>query len=153
MKPVNTAFWTCSTLLSLECQIVFTWKGLTLWIRSQYGKNDVKLSTHYVCQAGTQFTMLKLQLFVSTLANYSILFVWIKDISLIACWMRSHFSPSLNLSFVFFCILSCLQENWEPHHIPVLFSVFCGLLVAVSYHLSRQSSDPSVLMYVPLTIQ
>uniref|UniRef100_A0A668AAY9 Pecanex-like protein n=1 Tax=Myripristis murdjan TaxID=586833 RepID=A0A668AAY9_9TELE len=39
-----------------------------------------------------------------------------------------------------------LKESWEPHHIPVLFSVFCGLLVAVSYHLSRQSSDPSVLI-------
>uniref|UniRef100_A0A3P8VGP3 Pecanex-like protein n=1 Tax=Cynoglossus semilaevis TaxID=244447 RepID=A0A3P8VGP3_CYNSE len=37
-------------------------------------------------------------------------------------------------------------ESWEPHHIPVLFSVFCGLLVAVSYHLSRQSGDPSVLI-------
>uniref|UniRef100_A0A665VTL7 Pecanex-like protein n=1 Tax=Echeneis naucrates TaxID=173247 RepID=A0A665VTL7_ECHNA len=37
-------------------------------------------------------------------------------------------------------------KTWEPHHIPVLFSVFCGLLVAVSYHLSRQSSDPSVLI-------
>uniref|UniRef100_A0A672JM32 Pecanex-like protein n=1 Tax=Salarias fasciatus TaxID=181472 RepID=A0A672JM32_SALFA len=37
-------------------------------------------------------------------------------------------------------------KTWEPHHIPVLFSVFCGLLVAVSYHLSRQSSDPSVLL-------
>uniref|UniRef100_A0A6Q2ZM37 Pecanex-like protein n=1 Tax=Esox lucius TaxID=8010 RepID=A0A6Q2ZM37_ESOLU len=39
-----------------------------------------------------------------------------------------------------------LKETWEPQHIPVLFSVFCGLLVAVSYHLSRQSSDPSVLI-------
>uniref|UniRef100_A0AAQ4QTN4 Pecanex-like protein n=1 Tax=Gasterosteus aculeatus aculeatus TaxID=481459 RepID=A0AAQ4QTN4_GASAC len=37
-------------------------------------------------------------------------------------------------------------KTWEPHHIPVLFSVFCGLLVAVSYHLSRQSSDPSALI-------
>uniref|UniRef100_A0AAY5KPW7 Pecanex-like protein n=1 Tax=Esox lucius TaxID=8010 RepID=A0AAY5KPW7_ESOLU len=37
-------------------------------------------------------------------------------------------------------------KTWEPQHIPVLFSVFCGLLVAVSYHLSRQSSDPSVLI-------
>ncbi|XP_049596586.1 pecanex-like protein 1 isoform X2 [Syngnathus scovelli] len=44
-----------------------------------------------------------------------------------------------------FCY-GALKENWEPHHIPVLFSVFCGLLVAVSYHLSRQSSDPSVLI-------
>uniref|UniRef100_A0AAX7SYP9 Pecanex-like protein n=1 Tax=Astatotilapia calliptera TaxID=8154 RepID=A0AAX7SYP9_ASTCA len=41
-----------------------------------------------------------------------------------------------------FCY-GALKETWEPHHIPVLFSVFCGLLVAVSYHLSRQSSDPS----------
>uniref|UniRef100_A0A8B9KF97 Pecanex-like protein n=1 Tax=Astyanax mexicanus TaxID=7994 RepID=A0A8B9KF97_ASTMX len=39
-----------------------------------------------------------------------------------------------------------LEESWDPQHIPVLFSVFCGLLVAVSYHLSRQSSDPSVLV-------
>ncbi|XP_034433179.1 pecanex-like protein 1 isoform X4 [Hippoglossus hippoglossus] len=44
-----------------------------------------------------------------------------------------------------FCY-GALKETWEPHHIPVLFSVFCGLLVAVSYHLSRQSSDPSVLI-------
>ncbi len=27
----------------------------------------------------------------------------------------------------------------------MLFSVFCGLLVAVSYHLSRSACDPSVL--------
>nr|XP_014348542.1 PREDICTED: pecanex-like protein 1 [Latimeria chalumnae] len=39
-----------------------------------------------------------------------------------------------------------LRESWEAQHIPVLFSVFCGLLVAVSYHLSRQSSDPSVMI-------
>ncbi|XP_030627629.1 pecanex-like protein 1 isoform X3 [Chanos chanos] len=39
-----------------------------------------------------------------------------------------------------------LKESWDAQHIPVLFSVFCGLLVAVSYHLSRQSSDPSVLI-------
>uniref|UniRef100_A0A8K9XYR7 Pecanex-like protein n=1 Tax=Oncorhynchus mykiss TaxID=8022 RepID=A0A8K9XYR7_ONCMY len=37
-------------------------------------------------------------------------------------------------------------KTWEPQHIPVLFSLFCGILVAVSYHLSRQSSDPSVLI-------
>ncbi|XP_078134089.1 pecanex-like protein 1 isoform X4 [Sander vitreus] len=44
-----------------------------------------------------------------------------------------------------FCY-GALKETWEPQHIPVLFSVFCGLLVAVSYHLSRQSGDPSVLI-------
>ncbi|XP_023559051.1 pecanex-like protein 1 isoform X4 [Octodon degus] len=38
-----------------------------------------------------------------------------------------------------------LKDSWDGQHIPVLFSVFCGLLVAASYHLSRQSSDPSVL--------
>uniref|UniRef100_A0A8C3RPV0 Pecanex-like protein n=1 Tax=Chelydra serpentina TaxID=8475 RepID=A0A8C3RPV0_CHESE len=36
-----------------------------------------------------------------------------------------------------------LKDSWDGQHIPVLFSVFCGLLVAISYHLSRQSSDPS----------
>lgn len=30
----------------------------------------------------------------------------------------------------------------------MLFSVFCGLLLALSYHLSRQSSDPTVLWSV-----
>uniref|UniRef100_A0A671SJ92 Pecanex-like protein n=1 Tax=Sinocyclocheilus anshuiensis TaxID=1608454 RepID=A0A671SJ92_9TELE len=44
-----------------------------------------------------------------------------------------------------FCY-GALKDSWDPQHIPVLFSVFCGLLVAVSYHLSRQSSDPSVLI-------
>ncbi|KAL8169516.1 UNVERIFIED_CONTAM: Pecanex-like protein 1 [Gekko kuhli] len=38
-----------------------------------------------------------------------------------------------------------LKDSWDGQHIPVLFSVFCGLLVAISYHLSRQSSDPSML--------
>uniref|UniRef100_A0A8D2IX46 Pecanex-like protein n=1 Tax=Varanus komodoensis TaxID=61221 RepID=A0A8D2IX46_VARKO len=42
-----------------------------------------------------------------------------------------------------------LKDSWDGQHIPVLFSVFCGMLVAISYHLSRQSSDPSpVLSYV-----
>ncbi|MGH0174278.1 UNVERIFIED_CONTAM: hypothetical protein FKN15_008586 [Acipenser sinensis] len=37
------------------------------------------------------------------------------------------------------------QAPWDDLHVPVLFSVFCGLLLALSYHLSRQSSDPTVL--------
>lgn len=41
------------------------------------------------------------------------------------------------------------QSPWPEQHVPVIFSVFCGLLVALSYHLSRQSSDPTVLWWVP----
>ncbi|KAG8522605.1 Pecanex-like protein 3 [Galemys pyrenaicus] len=43
-----------------------------------------------------------------------------------------------------FC-LGAIKAPWPEQHVPVLFSVFCGLLVALSYHLSRQSSDPTVL--------
>ncbi|KAM4014509.1 pecanex-like protein 1 isoform 4-T4 [Anomaloglossus baeobatrachus] len=39
-----------------------------------------------------------------------------------------------------------LKDPWDAPHVPVLFSIFCGVLVAISYHLSRQSSDPSVLI-------
>lgn len=51
-----------------------------------------------------------------------------------------YFASSLFIFFFF------LQDSWDGQHIPVLFSIFCGLLVAMSYHLSRQSSDPSVLL-------
>nr|XP_058909822.1 pecanex-like protein 2 [Kogia breviceps] len=44
-----------------------------------------------------------------------------------------------------FCF-NAVKEPWSTQHIPALFSAFCGLLVALSYHLSRQSSDPSVLL-------
>uniref|UniRef100_H3BC49 Pecanex-like protein n=1 Tax=Latimeria chalumnae TaxID=7897 RepID=H3BC49_LATCH len=44
-----------------------------------------------------------------------------------------------------FCF-GAVEEPWDAQHIPALFSAFCGLLVALSYHLSRQSSDPSVLL-------
>ncbi|XP_053334236.1 pecanex-like protein 3 isoform X1 [Clarias gariepinus] len=43
-----------------------------------------------------------------------------------------------------FC-LGAINAPWGETHVPVLFSVFCGLLLALSYHLSRQSSDPTVL--------
>nr|XP_006131680.1 pecanex-like protein 3 isoform X1 [Pelodiscus sinensis] len=43
-----------------------------------------------------------------------------------------------------FC-LGAIKAPWGDQHVPVLFSVFCGLLVALSYHLSRQSSDPTVM--------
>ncbi|KAK1882682.1 Pecanex-like protein 3, partial [Dissostichus eleginoides] len=43
-----------------------------------------------------------------------------------------------------FC-LGAINAPWGDAHVPVLFSVFCGLLLALSYHLSRQSSDPTLL--------
>uniref|UniRef100_A0A672QB66 Pecanex-like protein n=1 Tax=Sinocyclocheilus grahami TaxID=75366 RepID=A0A672QB66_SINGR len=42
-----------------------------------------------------------------------------------------------------FC-LGAINSPWGEAHVPVLFSVFCGLLLALSYHLSRQSSDPTI---------
>nr|XP_032646629.1 pecanex-like protein 2 isoform X2 [Chelonoidis abingdonii] len=58
---------------------------------------------------------------------------------------------SISRSFVVVIVLhtfcfNAVKEPWDARHIPALFSAFCGLLVALSYHLSRQSSDPSVLM-------
>ncbi|XP_061913965.1 pecanex-like protein 1 [Entelurus aequoreus] len=44
-----------------------------------------------------------------------------------------------------FC-LGALKEPWDEQHTPALFSGFCGLLVVFSYHLSRQSSDPSIML-------
>ncbi|KAJ7342258.1 hypothetical protein JRQ81_009967 [Phrynocephalus forsythii] len=58
---------------------------------------------------------------------------------------------SLSRSFIVVIILyafcfNAVKEPWDAQHIPALFSTFCGLLVALSYHLSRQSSDPTLLM-------
>ncbi|XP_071997268.1 pecanex-like protein 2 isoform X2 [Engystomops pustulosus] len=39
-----------------------------------------------------------------------------------------------------------IKESWDNRQIPPMFSAFCGLLVALSYHLSRQSTDPSGIM-------
>ncbi|XP_023689512.2 pecanex-like protein 2 isoform X2 [Paramormyrops kingsleyae] len=50
------------------------------------------------------------------------------------------------LSLLYGFCFGALKEPWDEQHIPALFSGFCGLLVVFSYHLSRQSSDPSVLM-------
>ncbi|XP_036309261.1 pecanex-like protein 2 [Pipistrellus kuhlii] len=41
---------------------------------------------------------------------------------------------------------SAVKEPWSTQHIPALFSAFCGLLVSLCLHLSRQSSDPAVLL-------
>uniref|UniRef100_A0A8C6UV13 Pecanex-like protein n=1 Tax=Neogobius melanostomus TaxID=47308 RepID=A0A8C6UV13_9GOBI len=56
--------------------------------------------------------------------------------------LRSLLALSLLYGFCF----GALKEPWDEQHTPALFSGFCGLLVVFSYHLSRQSSDPTVLM-------
>ncbi|XP_061601695.1 pecanex-like protein 1 [Cololabis saira] len=56
--------------------------------------------------------------------------------------LRSLVALSLLYGFCF----GALKEPWDEQHTPALFSGFCGLLVIFSYHLSRQSSDPSVLL-------
>ncbi|XP_040033863.2 pecanex-like protein 2 [Gasterosteus aculeatus] len=56
--------------------------------------------------------------------------------------LRSLMALSLLYGFCF----GALKEPWDEQHTPALFSGFCGLLVVFSYHLSRQSSDPSVLL-------
>ncbi|KAF7253650.1 Pecanex-like protein 2 [Varanus komodoensis] len=58
---------------------------------------------------------------------------------------------SVSRSFIVVIVLyafcfNAVKEPWDAQHIPALFSAFCGLLVALSYHLSRQSSDPSALI-------
>uniref|UniRef100_A0A6Q2X1S8 Pecanex-like protein n=1 Tax=Esox lucius TaxID=8010 RepID=A0A6Q2X1S8_ESOLU len=55
--------------------------------------------------------------------------------------LRSMFMAALLYGFC----LGAINAPWEHPHVPVLFSVFCGLLLALSYHLSRQSSDPVIL--------
>ncbi|XP_077352349.1 pecanex-like protein 2 [Festucalex cinctus] len=56
--------------------------------------------------------------------------------------LRSLAALSLLYGFCF----GALKEPWDEQHTPALFSGFCGLLVVFSYHLSRQSSDPSVMI-------
>ncbi|KAF4105743.1 hypothetical protein G5714_013405 [Onychostoma macrolepis] len=61
--------------------------------------------------------------------------------SAVYCIVRSLIALSLLYGFC----LGALKEPWDEQHIPALFSGFCALLVVLSYHLSRQSSDPTVL--------
>uniref|UniRef100_A0A8B9LNE1 Pecanex-like protein n=1 Tax=Astyanax mexicanus TaxID=7994 RepID=A0A8B9LNE1_ASTMX len=62
--------------------------------------------------------------------------------SAIYCIVRSMLVLILLYGFCF----GALKEPWDEQHIPALFSGFCALLVILSYHLSRQSSDPSHLL-------
>ncbi|XP_062867121.1 pecanex-like protein 3 [Trichomycterus rosablanca] len=59
--------------------------------------------------------------------------------------LYSLFRSVLVAALVYGFCLGAINAPWGEAHVPVLFSVFCGLLLALSYHLSRQSSDPTVL--------
>uniref|UniRef100_A0A8C7X076 Pecanex-like protein n=1 Tax=Oryzias sinensis TaxID=183150 RepID=A0A8C7X076_9TELE len=61
------------------------------------------------------------------------------------CYDILHFLRDLLVGFTF-CFPLTFLEPWDEQHTPALFSGFCGLLVVLSYHLSRQSSDPTVLL-------
>uniref|UniRef100_A0A8C7WZK2 Pecanex-like protein n=1 Tax=Oryzias sinensis TaxID=183150 RepID=A0A8C7WZK2_9TELE len=58
------------------------------------------------------------------------------------CYDILHFLRDLLVGFTF-CFPLTFLEPWDEQHTPALFSGFCGLLVVLSYHLSRQSSDPT----------
>lgn len=58
----------------------------------------------------------------------------------------SLFKNWLAVGILYGFIFGALAEPQSTQHI--LFSIFCGLLVATSYHLSRCASDPSVLWSV-----
>nr|XP_033807906.1 LOW QUALITY PROTEIN: pecanex-like protein 1 [Geotrypetes seraphini] len=60
--------------------------------------------------------------------------------------LYSFFRSIVTVALLYGLCYGALKDPWDAQHVPVLFSIFCGLLVAVSYHLSRQSSDPSVLI-------
>ncbi|XP_034753486.1 pecanex-like protein 2 isoform X1 [Etheostoma cragini] len=63
-------------------------------------------------------------------------------ISAVYSILRSLIALSLLYGFCF----GALKEPWDEQHTPALFSGFCGLLVVFSYHLSRQSSDPTMIL-------
>ncbi|KAK7081632.1 hypothetical protein SK128_019025 [Halocaridina rubra] len=51
----------------------------------------------------------------------------------------------LTVVFLFGFAYGGLHENAVPKTQHILYSIFCGLIVAFSYHLSRSASDPTTL--------
>ncbi|XP_037072385.1 pecanex-like protein 1, partial [Pollicipes pollicipes] len=60
-------------------------------------------------------------------------------------WLRSLLAVAALYGFAY----GGLRENGtKPTAQHILFSIFCGLLVSLSYHLSRSPSDPTLLIQV-----
>ncbi|CAI9614831.1 unnamed protein product, partial [Staurois parvus] len=60
--------------------------------------------------------------------------------------LYSLFRSTLIAALLFIVCHQSIKEPWDIRHIPPPFSIFCGLLISLSYHLSRQSSDPFILI-------
>ena len=63
-------------------------------------------------------------------------------LSSVYCLLRSLLAVGILIGFAY----GGLTGEAHSHHTQeILFSIFCGLNVAVSYHLSRSSSDPTTI--------
>ena len=63
--------------------------------------------------------------------------------SSIYCLIRSLLAVGILIGFAYGGLTG---EAHSPHTQEILFSIFCSLAVAISYHLSRSSSDPTVIL-------
>ena len=64
--------------------------------------------------------------------------------SSVYCLLRSFLAVAILIGFAYGGLVT--GEAHSQHTQEILFSIFCGLAVAVSYHLSRSSSDPTVIL-------
>ena len=64
--------------------------------------------------------------------------------SSIYCLLRSFLAVGILIGFAYGGLVT--GEAHSKHTQEILFSIFCSLSVAVSYHLSRSSSDPTVIL-------
>ena len=63
--------------------------------------------------------------------------------SSIYCLTRSFLAVGILIGFAYGGLTG---EAHSPHTQEILFSIFCSLAVSISYHLSRSSSDPTVIL-------
>ncbi len=65
-------------------------------------------------------------------------------VSSLYCLARSVLAVGLLIGFAYGGLTG---EAHSEHTQDILFSIFCGLTVAISYHLSRSSSDPTTIWF------
>ena len=64
--------------------------------------------------------------------------------SSVYCLVRSVLAVGILIGFAYGGLVT--GEAHSKHTQEILFSIFCSLSVAISYHLSRSSSDPTVIL-------